>query len=337
MPGFLFPLSPGFIFKENSLSAERAQPRRLRPPSGLSKAPLLLGTPSPRGRHGLGAHSESARALARGLHRREQASGAEAKAPALIPNSENPLSHQMRSAAPFPPPTRPVASARLLLGSLSGAATPRAGLRRGRRSGRGSPTSKGHRRRESFPFQHPARPCLLGLGLWLGPCSGPGRAGLGGGVCSVSTAGSHASLPTPSPVSAPSYPEPCTHPGKGKTAQCLLLSSRVKILVTAGRTPREREPHSRESESRLYQGPPTAFSKTQPCWVTPGRASSSPWRSRGASREGGSQACAAMADCGPRSRRSPGGGALCSEAAATTFSRRLPPFFLVSPSLGGSH
>lgn len=55
-------------------------------------------------------------------------------------------------------------------------------------------------------------------------------------------------------------------------------------------------------------------------------------RLHGAGREA---AVAAMAVCGPRSRRLPGGGALCSEAAANLLPVSPPSPF--SPSLGGSH
>lgn len=96
------------------------------------------------------------------------------KAPASIPNSENLVSTQTPDARRghrlrFSLQLGHFASARILLGSPPGSARPRAGLRMGRRSRRGPPTSKGRRRSESFSFQHSARPCLLGLRAVDGP------------------------------------------------------------------------------------------------------------------------------------------------------------------------
>lgn len=138
---------PFFIFKENSLSAERAQLRLSlaaeRAQHGGRRWSL---DPLPRKARAAG-HTQKVPRRWRGASKRNSGRlGPRREPPALHPNSENLLSNQTpdarprRSPAPFfPYKLGHFASARLLLGSLSGSAIPQAGLRMGRRWSRGSP------------------------------------------------------------------------------------------------------------------------------------------------------------------------------------------------------
>lgn len=152
------------------------------------------------------------------------------------------------------------------------------------------------------------------------PCQEAGQAELtGGSLCD--NCFSHTSFTLPR-ISTPNS-ETC----KGRAAQSLIILSRDKIIrmmmMTTGRTER-RTPLPRKwikAQSCLSYKRFNPAGEPRPGFFLARRF-------QAVSREA---ADAAMAVCGPCSRCSPGGGALCSEAAANLLPVSPPsPFFPLS-------